>query len=83
MVDCKYRYFMFGTFYPTDGNTYDIMIPSPFIRDSKKEAMADGYFAYRFALIDESTEPVIVIFEKEGFNVATDKKKSVLFRYMG
>jgi len=74
MDNCKYRYFMNGMFDPTDGNTYEIDIPSPFIRDSKEEAMADGHFAYRFAQIDESDEPVIVIFEKEGFKATTDEK---------
>ena len=74
MNNCKYRYFMNGMFDPTDGNTYEIDIPSPFIRDSKEEAMADGDFAYRFAKIDKSDEPVIVIFEKEDFKVTTDEK---------
>ena len=74
MDNCKYRYFMYGMFYPTDGNTYGINIPSPFMRDSKEEAMADGHFAYRFAKIDESDGPVIVVFEKENFKVVTDEK---------
>lgn len=74
MANCKYRYFIYGAFEPTDGNSYEINIPSPFIRNSKEEAMADGHFAYRFAQIDESDEPVIVIFEKEGFKATTDEK---------
>lgn len=81
MSNCKYRYLMHGIFEPTDGNTYEINIPSPFIRDSEVEAVADEWsFTYcfmqidkpvlpEFAQIDSSDEPVIVVFEKEGFNV--------------
>ena len=44
----KYRYYMCGMFNGTDGNRYDICIPSPFVRNSKSEAMKDADFAYRF-----------------------------------
>lgn len=44
----KYRYYMCGMFDGTDGNKYAICIPSPFVRDSKAEAMKDEDFAYRF-----------------------------------
>lgn len=71
---CKYRYFMSGMFYPTDGNKYEINIPSPVIHDSEEEAMADGNFGYRFIQIDRSVGPVIVIFENENFKVTTDEK---------
>lgn len=30
----KYRYYTYGMFTGTDGNRYDICIPSPFVRDS-------------------------------------------------
>lgn len=71
---CKYRYFMSGMFYPTDGNKYEINIPSPVIHDSEEEAMADGNFGYRFIQIDRTVGPVIVIFENENFKVTTDGK---------
>lgn len=29
----KYRYYTYGMFTGTDGNRYDICIPSPFVRD--------------------------------------------------
>ena len=41
----KYRYFMYGMFDGTDGNIYDICIPSPFVQNSKAEAMKDKNFA--------------------------------------
>ena len=65
---------MSGMFYPTDGNKYEINIPSPVIHDSKEEAMADGNFGYRFIQIDRTVGPVIVIFENENFKVTTDGK---------
>lgn len=71
---CKYRYFMSGMFYPTDGNVFEINIPSPVIHDSEEEAMADGNFGYRFIQIDRSVGPVIVIFKNENFKVTTDEK---------
>ena len=37
----EYRYFMYGMFDGTDGNRYDICIPSPFVRNSKVEAIKD------------------------------------------
>lgn len=65
---------MSGMFNPTDGNEYEINIPSPVIHGSKEEAMADGNFGYRFIQIDKSVGPVIVIFENENFKVTTDEK---------
>lgn len=65
---------MSGMFYPTDGNVYEINIPSPVIHDSEEEAMADGNFGYRFIQIDRSVGPVIVIFKNENFKVTTDEK---------
>lgn len=65
---------MSGMFYPTDGNEYEINIPSPVIHDSEEEAMADENFGYRFIQIDRSVGPVIVIFENENFKVTTDEK---------
>lgn len=81
---CKYRYFMSGMFYPTDGNEYEINIPSPVIHDSKEEAMADGNFGYRFIQIDRADGPIIVIFENENFKVTTDEKgQSCLEQWVG
>lgn len=37
----EYHYFMYGMFDGTDGNRYDICIHSPFVRNSKVEAMKD------------------------------------------
>ena len=62
----KYRYFMYGMFDGTDGNRYDICIPSPFVRNSKGEAMKDENLAYRFCAID-SAEPMLVAFQNEPF----------------
>lgn len=50
----EYHYFMYGMFDGTDGNRYDICIPSPFVRNSKVEAMKDENFAYRFLAIDSA-----------------------------
>ena len=35
----KYRYFMSGMFEPTDGEMYEINIPSPHVYDSETEAL--------------------------------------------
>ena len=66
----KYRYFMCGMFTPTDKEEYLIEIPSPFLRDSKDEAMKDEAFGYRFLLLAGEKEPEIVIFEREDFKVS-------------
>lgn len=65
----KYRYHMGGMFCPTDGEEYEIDIPSPFLYNSQKEAMEDGRFGYRFVLLDDKMGPVIVVYEKENFEV--------------
>lgn len=69
----KYRYFMFGMFTGTDGNRYDICIPSPFVRNSKGEAMKDENFAYRFWTTD-STGPMLVAFANEHFKPMNNGK---------
>lgn len=69
----KYRYFMYGMFDGTDGNRYDICIPSPFVRDSKGEAMKDENIAYRFCAID-SAEPMLVAFANEHFEPMNNGK---------
>lgn len=69
----KYRYYMCGMFNGTDGNRYDICIPSPFVRDSKAEAMEDENFAYRFGAID-SAEPMLIAFANEHFEPMNNGK---------
>lgn len=69
----KYRYFMCGMFIGTDGNRYDICIPSPFLRNSKGEAMKDENFAYRFWATD-SAEPMLIAFANEHFEPMNNGK---------
>lgn len=57
----------------TDGNRYDICIPSPFVRNSKSEAMKDADFAYRFWAID-SAEPMLIAFANEHFELMNNGK---------
>lgn len=65
----KYRHFACGMFTATDGEEYEINIPSPELYNSEREAMQAGDFGYRFVLLDNSNEPEIVIMEKETFKV--------------
>jgi hypothetical protein len=69
----EYRYFMYGMFDGTDGNRYDICIPSPFVRNSKVEAMKDENFAYRFLAID-SAWPMLIAFANEHFESMNNGK---------
>lgn len=69
----KYCYFMFGMFTGTDGNRYNICIPSPFVRDAEVEAMKDENLAYRFCAID-SAEPLLVAFANEHFEPMNNGK---------
>lgn len=64
---------MFGMFTGIDGNKYNICIPSPFVRDSKAEAMKDENFAYRFWVID-SAGPMLVAFANEHFESINNGK---------
>lgn len=63
----QFRYFACGLFFPTDGEVYEINIPSPFLHNSKKEAMNDDPFGYRFCLRDDTIGPEIIVYEKENF----------------
>lgn len=74
----KYRYFMSGMFFPTDGEEYEINIPSPFWYDSEDEAMGDGCFGYHFIWDREISEPIVVIFAREEFELAEEKGKRYL-----
>lgn len=69
----KYRYYMFGMFTGIDENKYSICIPSPFVRDSKAEAMKDKDFAYSFLIID-SAGPMLVAFANEHFEPVNNGK---------
>jgi len=64
-----YRYVMCGMFSGTDGEDYEINIPSPFLHNSEGDAMKDSTFGYRFLLIDDIKGPEIAIFENEKFEV--------------
>lgn len=74
----KYRYYTYGMFTGTDGNRYDICIPSPFIRDSRAEAMKDENFAYRFWAID-SAGPMLVAFANEHFKHVNNGKMQLRY----
>jgi len=68
----KYRYVMGGMFTPTDGEEYDISIPSPFLYDSEDEAMKDSSFGYRFAWLSDANGPEILIYKRENFEVIVE-----------
>lgn len=69
----EYRYFTYGMFDGTDGNRYDICIPSPFVRNSKDKAMKDENFAYRFLTIDLAG-PMLIAFANEHFEPMNNGK---------
>jgi len=69
----KYRYYTCGMFDGTDGNRYDICISSPFVRNSKVEAMKDENFAYRFLAID-SAGPMLIALANEHFEPMNNGK---------
>lgn len=75
----KYRYFMCGMFDGTDGNRYNICIPSPFVRVAKVEAMNDENIAYRFCAI-YSAEPMLVAFANEHFEPMNNGKMQLKCR---
>lgn len=81
-MEKKYRYFMSGMFVPTDGNEYEINIPSPFLYNSKTEAMQDENFGYRFIYLDGDTEPILVIYENEKFEVVKDNGEKYLKQWV-
>ena len=57
----KYRYLMIGMFCPTDGEDYEINVPSPFLHNSEEEAMADEQWGYRFVLLDNTIGPQLLV----------------------
>lgn len=78
----KYRYFMSGMFFPTDGEVYEINIPSPLLHDTEDEAKKDENFGYRFVLLNNKIEPEIVVYEKENFEVIGDKEEKYLKQWV-
>ena len=70
---------MNGMFEGTDGNMYDIDVPSPYLHNTKKEALKDSFFAYRFFECGfpeyEVYLPVLGIFEKEDHKGFTENDK--------
>lgn len=74
----KYRYWMIGMFCPTDGEDYEINVPSPFLHDSEKEAMADEQWGYRFVLLNETIGPQLLVFERERFEVEIENGRKYL-----
>ena len=78
----KYRYIMSGMFNPTDGNEYEVNIPSPFLHNSEKEAMRDGNFGYRFVWFDDTKGPEILVFERENFEVIEEEDKKYLKQWV-
>lgn len=78
----KYRYVMYGMFVPTDGEEYEINIPSPFLHNTESEAMKDGEFGCRFMWFDKEQAPGIVIFEKENFKVVEDEDRRCLEHWL-
>lgn len=81
-MEKKYRYFMCGMFCPTDGEEYEIEIPSPFLHNSKDSAMKDGHLGYRFGYLDELKGPAIIIYENEKFEVVEDGDKKYLKQWV-
>lgn len=81
-MEKKYRYFMSGMFAPTDGNEYEINIPSPFLYDSETEVMKDENFGYRFIYLGGDTEPILVIYEKEKFEVIENNGEKYLKQWV-
>lgn len=74
----KYRYLMIGMFCPTDGEDYEINVPSPFLYDSEEEAMADEQWGYHFVLLDNTIGPQLLVFEREKFEVETENGRKYL-----
>lgn len=73
---------MSGMFCSTDGEEYEINIPSPFLYDSKNEAMKDGHFGYRFIWLDDTKGPEIIVFEGENFEVIEDGNEKYLKQWV-
>jgi len=68
----KFRYIMCGMFCGTDGEQYEINLPSHLMHDTEAKAMVDGNFGYRFVWFAGSNEPEIIVYERENFEVIED-----------
>ena len=69
---------MCGMFESTDGEEYEINIPSPYLCDSKDKAMKARNLGYRFVMLDENIGPQIVIYENENLKVQNNNGKKDL-----
>ena len=78
----QYRYIMNGMFCGTDGEEYEITIPSHLLYDLEDEAMRDESFGYRFILMDDEIGPEIVVFERENFEVVKDGDEKYLEQWV-
>ena len=73
MKNGKYKYWMCGCFIPTDGEEYEINMPSPNTYDTEEDAMMDESFGYRFLILDDKSGPELIIFERENYKVDIDE----------
>ena len=69
MKNGKYKYWMCGCFIPTDGEEYEINMPSPNTYDTEEDAMMDESFGYRFLILDDKSGPELIIYERENYKV--------------
>lgn len=72
----RYQYYAYSIFDATDGNRYEIAIPSPYTYKTKEEAMADKVLGYRFVLLPDGKGPQVAIFEGSGFGAGYDGKEN-------
>lgn len=74
----KYQYIMCGMVDPTNGELYEINIPSPFLYDSEEEAKHDSGLSYRFCMLDKNEGPLVVIFGGEDYELAEENGQKYL-----
>ena len=74
----QYQYIMSGIFSGTDGEVYEINVPSFYMYNTKAEAMYDGRLGYRFILTSEKIGPELCVFEKEDFKVVNEDNQKHL-----
>lgn len=76
----KYKYFMNGMIDGTDGKTYEIEVPSPFLYDSELAAMKDSELKCRIILTSGMIEPELAVINKENIiKTYTDIEKEKLY----
>lgn len=76
----RYQYYAYSIFDATDGNRYEIAIPSPNTYETKEEAMADKVLGYRFVLLPDAKGPQVVIFKKYGSTFVKDEKEKYVIK---